>query len=388
MPEGPASARAHRHPRCWRGPFRTDVCPKAPTGASAQGPPRGEVAITRGKGRSRVPQRALTGVGDEQRAGLHLGHDVCMPVEVEFEVVVGHPEWVTFRDVHALLSSWLDRPSVTGATSGGRSDRAATHANRKPYTLRGVAAGGTTVQVRLALLDDRAPEADAVTVGDDLLTGIAEASEWSVPGGVTLGGQRYRTLPVSGSGAGVPHFRVAQYDAWEDLTTASTPARQWELRFRQPTGFRSGGVYLPFPLPDRILAGLCEVWNAQAPEELRTACPGGLECRHAQSVMLVDHATRPVRNAVPVPTGGRPRPSKAGLAARPKDDFFGFIGDAVIGLRTDRGKVPEPTAREVSTLVAFSRYAGVGAGTARGYGVTDPKARGQVASSWGAPGRS
>lgn len=337
-----------------------------------------------------------------------------MPVEVEFAFEVERPQWVTYRDVFAVVASWLDRGRVERvfgvlkrvfgelsddqladvlsddqlddlllvvapwldqggperAALGGLSDRAPRHSDRKPYALRGVSAR-RDLRVRLALLDDGEPGPGQVTVADDLVAGIASTREWDASRELTLGGQQFRTLSVGGDGAGVPHFSEVRRSGWEDLA-AVQPAAKWELRFLQPTSFRSDNVYLPFPIAEHILRGVCSVWKAQAPAELHMACPGGVDCVHARVVRVIDYDTSTAKG-VPVPLGHSVRTNGERPASSPKSSFLGFQGRVVLGLRTDRGVIPDSVRQEVSTLLALARFAGVGTGTARGYGVTDPR---------------
>jgi hypothetical protein len=265
--------------------------------------------------------------------------------------MVAHPGSVVLRDVHWLLSEWLDR-----GRAGGRSDRAAEHSQVKPYTLRGLRTTASSVWVRVALLDDRVPGVGALTVADDLEVGV-RAMAGDPAGNPRLGGQPFRTV-LCGPG-GAESFRLVGYDGWEDLVAADA-SDAWLLRFHSSTGFHSGDDYVPFPEAARVVRGLCRVWERHAPGYLQSGCEQSEnECAHSRAVRTVDYALRPV-HGTPVHGGdGSGR-------------FFGSVGQTVIGMRARSRVVPSTVARQVSSLLAFSVYAGVGAGTARGYGATTP----------------
>ncbi len=52
------------------------------------------------------------------------------------------------------------------------------------------------------------------------------------------------------------------------LLARKSPSRRVRLRFASPTTFRSGGMNLPFPLPELVFGSLLERWNMFAPIEL------------------------------------------------------------------------------------------------------------------------
>lgn len=292
---------------------------------------------------------------------------LCVPLEVEFGIAVAQPGRVTFQDLHWLVSTWLDR-----GHGGGLSDSAPAHTDDKPYTLRGAtaAASSSALLVRLGLLDDRVPGLDEITVADDLAAGIRRAVEKD-PERPRLGGQSFRCF-MRDSDRGPEAFRVVEYESWSDLA-AAPPRVDWSLVFDSPTSFRSGSTYVPFPLPERILTRLCAVWNSRAPQELHTDCGNsGDDCVHGHVVKTVDYATVTARGWPRISIVGQNAERAHGMNPGVQKSFLGFTGQTTIGLRTDRDPVPDSVAREVSMLLAFSRYAGVGTGTARGFGATTP----------------
>ena len=135
--------------------------------------------------------------------------------------------------------------------------------------------------------------------------------------------------------------------SYADLTAGSllggAPPRRITLQFASPTGFRSGGMHQPLPLPELVFGSLLERWNrfapAAFPEEAR---------RYAGECLAISRFELRSRSA---PLKG------SGLRV-------GALGTvAYAALNADRFWLSV-----MHTLAAFALYAGVGAGAGLGFG--------------------
>jgi CRISPR-associated endoribonuclease Cas6 len=127
------------------------------------------------------------------------------------------------------------------------------------------------------------------------------------------------------------------------LVAKREPLRRIGFKFTSPMTFRSHGKHVPLPLPELVFGSLLERWNAFAPVTFPPeARQYAAECL---ALSRFDLQTRPV----PVKNG----------AMR-----VGAVGEATfVSVNFDRYWMSV-----LACLAAFSRFAGVGAGTTQGMG--------------------
>lgn len=226
---------------------------------------------------------------------------------------------VKLEYLHAVVSRWFD--------DGDDAHRA----SAKPYTVCPARAVPGGVTIELGLLDDSLPDRLGTVAAAG--TRVRLGSTWST---ITRPPRQLDALP------------------WTDLTastdTASsdTPSADtaWCLRFLTPTTFRRGNAFSPAPSLSAILGSLRSCWQRFAPA---TVPP-----------LVLDLAREPVwvtdievtSHVVPV----------NGLTV---SGFTGRLRFACDGTAEQ--------AAAIDRLVRLAPYAGVGAYTTRGFGVTRPE---------------
>jgi CRISPR-associated endoribonuclease Cas6 len=206
---------------------------------------------------------------------------------------------------------------VHAAVSGWFDDGEAGHRVQvKPYAVSPPFASDRGAAISIGLIDD--------ALADRLPTRAAS--------GVTV---RLGSVATRLNG---PPRQVAA-STWAQLGEP-TSAEAWCLRFVSPTTFRRGNAFAPSPAPAAILGSLRRSWATFGPE------PVLLELS-PDPVWLtdIDVTSQVVR-----------------VAGRTVSGFTGRLRFAC-----DAG--PE-AARAVNTLVGLAPYAGVGAHTTSGFGVT------------------
>lgn len=221
------------------------------------------------------------------------------------------------RHVHAMVAGWVDRMF---------SQELHDHAI-KPFSIgRWHTVDGVFVlPVRLLIDQLTEPLLEAVAVARSL----------------RLGNQDVRLIPTLD---GAP-AQFASGHPWEELLR-SGPATGWELVFTTLTTFRAGPHYQPFPLPTSVLGHLRTRWTAFAPDEIR----------HLGSTPLKDLTLLTER--VDLRTA--------------QDINYKARVHGVTGTVTQRGvDIPEDMAWSIGAWLSLTRYAGIGYGTTRGYGVTE-----------------
>lgn len=145
-------------------------------------------------------------------------------------------------------------------------------------------------------------------------------------------------LPEEHSAAG-----QARYAELAAAGLSETPPRKLALRFLSPTGFRSGGMHQPLPLPDLVFGSLLERWNAFAP--LAFPAEARRYAAECVSISRFDLSSR----AIPGKEGGL---------------RIGCVGQVeYTALTYDRY-----WQGVLSALAAFAHFSGVGANTAAGLG--------------------
>jgi CRISPR-associated endoribonuclease Cas6 len=130
--------------------------------------------------------------------------------------------------------------------------------------------------------------------------------------------------------------------------SGAKPRPVWSLRFGAPTGFKSGGVTQPLPLPDLVFGSLAMRWNAFSP----VALPADGVRRFAESCVVLSRFS--LRSA---PGWDRGRGDRRGVR-------IGSIGKATYrALNRDRYWLAV-----LNLLAAFARFGGVGIVTTMGMG--------------------
>jgi Uncharacterized conserved protein len=217
---------------------------------------------------------------------------------------------VKLDHVHAVVSGWFD--------DGEEGHRA----KAKPYTVQQLQAvdGGTLLEIGL-LVDE---------LGDRLASAAAPGSQ------IRLGSTWTRITH--------PPEPVAMA-TWQELTDAGR-ATSWCLRFLTPTTFRRGNSFTPAPTLSAILGSLRASWREFAPP---TVPPLVLDlAREPVWVTDIDVTSQVV--------------SVKGLTVSGFTGRLRFVCDGVA-----------EQASMIDRLVRLAPYAGVGAYTTRGFGVTRPE---------------
>ena len=163
-----------------------------------------------------------------------------------------------------------------------------------------------------------------------------------LPDEITLADVRWR---VVGLPAEHPWRRRIRY---QDLAAQrlfnNHPPKRWNLAFETPVTFNSGGGYLPFPLPDALVASWMRRWQAFAPLALPDALPE--RARAALVVSSYQMRSVAVRHAERVHPGG-------------------------VGRYTLRAAKMLPSERaQVDLLANYAFFCGSGYKTAQGMGMT------------------
>jgi CRISPR-associated endoribonuclease Cas6 len=136
----------------------------------------------------------------------------------------------------------------------------------------------------------------------------------------------------------------ASQSSYRELA-ASPPQGKWRLEFLSPTAFRQQTGHLPLPLPSCLFRSAFDRWNAFCPEPLRmeeSLLPSAEESVFPSQVEI---RTRRVR--------------------REQGSFVGFTGRVEL---TMVRPLPPEAASQLTALLRFLTFAGVGHGSTRGWG--------------------
>jgi CRISPR-associated endoribonuclease Cas6 len=220
------------------------------------------------------------------------------------------PSQVRLEHLHAVVSGWFDTNPDT--------HRAAA----KPYSITPPAACAAGTAVEIGLLDD--------TLVDRLLTCAAPGKT------VRLGTQHTRLCAAPDQVAVLTWAQAA----------AAGGMDAWCLRFVTPTTFRRGNLFTPWPAPKAVLGSLRAAWRRFAPPDLP---PLILELTPEPVwVTDIDGANQVLK-----------------VNDRTVSGFVGRIRFAA--------DAPDPVAAAIDQLVRLAPFAGVGAYTTRGFGMTRPE---------------
>ncbi len=166
----------------------------------------------------------------------------------------------------------------------------------------------------------------------------------ALPAEVELSGATFRPLEVLHEG-----HPAAGRSSYAALTAAflvgtEPPPTRWQFAFLTPTSFRSGGMTVPFPLPELLFGSLLDRWNAWSP------------------VTLPPETRRFAKECIAV---SRYRLRTKALAGRGERIHRGAVGRCTYAaLNRDRY-----WCSAISTLSAFAFYSGAGYQTTQGMGV-------------------
>lgn len=132
--------------------------------------------------------------------------------------------------------------------------------------------------------------------------------------------------------------------------------RHWSLHFRSPTAFDHWGQHIVMPLPELIFANLARKWDhfAGAAREGLGIDHEALLSRVAQSVVVSD-----IEALRTEPRGG----------AHLDQGAVGTVGLAILG------DLPRQVFRQLTALLHFCRYAGLGMRTTEGWGQAEAERR-------------
>lgn len=217
---------------------------------------------------------------------------------------------VKLEHVHAVVSGWFD------------ADGDVHRAHHKPYSVSPAREADGGAVIELGLLDDG--------LVDRLATRAAPGVR------VRLGSRWSRVASPPRQVAAAP---------WPALAVSGT-ASAWCLRFVTPTTFRRGNAFTPNPSLKAIVGSLRNSWKRSAP-----ASVGPIELDLSRDPLWVTDV-EVVSRVVKV------------------NDLIvsGFVGR--LRFACDGG---EEVATTVDRLIRLAPFAGVGAHTTRGFGVTRPE---------------
>lgn len=219
------------------------------------------------------------------------------------------------RDVHRLLSRWLDTDH---------------HAARKPWSWTTLRLNSGERVIEIGLVDDTLVEA---------LVGNADTWRRS---------RRARAdLPMP-----EPLQQISAAN-WSQLR-ASTSTCEWTVEFASPVTFRRGNQFLPWPAPSAVFGSLRAAWRTFAAPHI-----GDITLDLSLDPIIVtalDGASQTERVVL------HERPNATGARDAVEVTVGGFVGRL-------RYAAHDPTnAAAANSLIKLAPFAGVGAYTTRGFG--------------------
>ncbi|MDW8358818.1 CRISPR-associated endoribonuclease Cas6 [Thermus sp.] len=256
-----------------------------------------------------------------------------MPYAVVLELVGEKPPPYLGKHAHGLFFALLSQMDSELATR--------LHvAPRKPFTITPLGEGQGTLLLRLTMLDD------------ELLSPFLHTLLQIAPKGLPLGDTSYRLVRVLSTPEGHP---LAGRVSWEALRDAPS-VTEVALAFRTPTVFttsKPGGRtrYTPLPEPRLIFRSLLEKWQAHSPYPYAPE-----EAAALLEVLELELELSSFR---------RLRFFRVQVA---RGFFPGFTGEVQVKLHGDCTEAQ----RTLGILQTYAFYAGVGAKTTYGLGLTVP----------------
>lgn len=213
-------------------------------------------------------------------------------------------------------------------------------APHKPFTLTPLNGPRGGLLLRFTILDDR------------LFTPFLRVLLEAAPEGLALGDTPYRLVRVLATPEGHP---LAGVSSWEELKSAPK-RKEIGLLFRSPTVFTTSKPgkrtrYTPLPDPRLILGSLLDKWQAYSPYPYNSTDEAAFK-----ELFELDLELTGFQNL-------RFHRVQAG-----KGFFSGFTGRVSLKLHSDSLEVQAA----LGVLQAYSFFAGVGAKTTYGLGLTVP----------------
>ena len=242
------------------------------------------------------------------------------------------------RAVHAFLLRWVQAADPALAATLHDADPP------RPFTCSNLV-GGRRRGGSLRLEPEQDYWLRLTSLSAELSALLRETLLDHPPDTLELDGAPFRVLGATTDPARHPWAGSASYQdlAAAHLLAGSTPSSRLGLSFATPTTFRSGGMNVPLPLPERVFGSLLDRWQAFAP----VAVNPELRRFAAEQVAVARYRLRT-----------RVLPFKPGAMQ------VGFTGEChYVALHHDRYWLSV-----LHLLAGYAFYAGVGYQTAAGMG--------------------
>jgi hypothetical protein len=240
-------------------------------------------------------------------------------------------EHLEARHLRATVSSWLE-------------DDSEHHANVKPFTLTPLHVTGGVTAFDVALLDDARR--------DRLEEHAERASRMPI-----RAGRAQLTVQPDASGCAAPVVEETSWRALRDCEPLSTVT----LAMLTPTVFRSGRhEQLPFPLPGPVFGHQRARWNAFCPPD------ASLDLDLAGLRLHIERFEGRSETHV----DGHRKPDARGGGQVRDVTFVGFVGTVTYRSFSEKSMRRGDPLRDWHALSRLATYAGTGANTTIGMGVT------------------
>lgn len=254
-----------------------------------------------------------------------------MPSLHRITIDVDGIELLEARHLRATVSSWLE-------------DDGEHHANVKPFTLTPLHVEDGVTAFDVALLDDARRDR------------LEERAQRAAAQPIRAGGASITVVPTD-DGHGAP---VVEEASWATLRV-SEPTPTITLAMLTPTVFRSGRhEQLPFPLPGPVFGHQRARWNVFCPPDATidldlAALRLHIERFEGHSETHVD---------------GHRSPGAKGRGPVRDVTFIGFVGTVTYRSHSESSARRGEPLRAWHALARLATYAGTGANTTIGMGVT------------------
>ena len=268
---------------------------------------------------------SVRSVGPSTRSGADV------PSLHRISVEVDGVELLEARHLRATVSSWLE-------------DDGEHHANVKPFTLTPLHVAGGATAFDVALLDDARR--------GRLEEGAARASERPV-----RAGSARLTVTLTDDGLAAPVVEEASWTALRDCEPTPTIT----LAMLTPTVFRSGRhEQLPFPLPGPVFGHQRARWNTFCPPDAT------LDLDLAELRLHIEHFEGSSQTHV----DGHRTTGPRGHGPVRDVTFTGFVGTVTYRSHSETSARRGRPLQDWHALARLATYAGTGANTTIGMGVT------------------
>lgn len=254
-----------------------------------------------------------------------------MPSLHRISVHVDGIERLEARHLRATVSVWLE-------------DDDEHHANVKPFTLTPLHVVDGVTAFDVGLLDDARRER------------LEERAARACTQPIRAGGARMTVVPTAG-GLAAPVIEEASWEALRDCEPTPTIT----LALLTPTVFRSGRhEQLPFPLPGPVFGHQRARWNAFCPRDAT------LDLDLSELRLHIERFDGRSETHV---DGHRAAGTQAHAPVRDVT-FTGFVGTVTYRSRSESSARRGAPLRDWHALARLATYAGTGANTTIGMGVT------------------